>query len=434
MLLAAAQRAAHGHGPAVGAACAGLSLAIVFYFGVFEVLALGLGAPTWGTLDAVLMAMPAIVYLFALSAALHAVNYYFAARQDHGVAGAAERAVRLALASHNARGDRRRRGGEWRSPPATSSRCKSLACSPPPRSSPSVGVLLLVMPMLLHRFPLRDASIAHRTARATGGRLAAMTQAASAFVVENHAAVLAACVVIVAVLGAGVLRLRASVQILDLLDRNADLVQDYAWLEKNLGNLVPMEVVLTMPPERLRAGDEHAEQDGQQYRLTMLERMGLLRQIERRLEDFPQISRALSAATFAPAATTGLGGANRGGDYAKNKALEFNRDRLLAGDYLRMEREPGTDRATGRELWRLNARVAASTSAAGPADYGLFLEQLRRAVEPVLLSYQQRDFVVRALHEQGKQLAGSRVCVLFRAPPMPRPRPPKCRSAPWPTC
>jgi hypothetical protein len=259
-------------------------------------------------------------------------------------------------------------------------------------------------------------AIRRRAARGANSRLTKATRGMFGFVAGHNAAVLGAWAIALAVLGAGAWKLDAGVQILDLLDRNADLIQDYAWLEKNLGNLMPMEVVLTMPPERLRAGDQHAEQDGQQYRLTMLERLELLRQIERRLAVFPEISRALSAATFAPAATaTGLNSADRSGDYAKNKALEYHRDRLLAGDYLRMEREPGSDRTTGRELWRLNARVAALSAGNSPVDYSAFLTQLQRAVEPVLMSYQQRDQIVRALHEQGKQLAGSRVCVMFRS-------------------
>jgi hypothetical protein len=67
-------------------------------------------------------------------------------------------------------------------------------------------------------------------------------------------------------------------------------------------------------------------------------------------------------------------------------------------------------------LWRLNARVAALSAGEVPLDYGAFLGQLKRSVEPVLWAYQQRDHLVRALHEQGKQLAGAHVCVLFRAP------------------
>ncbi|HYO24185.1 MAG TPA: MMPL family transporter, partial [Lacipirellulaceae bacterium] len=404
---------------AVGATSAGLSLALVFYFGVFEVLGLGRAAPQWGTLDAVLMAMPAIVYLLAMSAALHLVNYYLEARRQTGLApagGAAEASVGMA----------------WRPAAiaaiATAASLAALVASdivPVQKFGlftalalvAMLAVLFGIMPVLLHRYPLGGPAVQRRTARLAASRLAAAPRGLVHFVIQHSTGALAFWSLALVLLGVGMTRLGASVQVLNLLDRDTRLIQDYAWLERNIGNLVPMEVVLTMPPERLRTGEEHAEADGQQYRLTMLERVELLRQVERRLESFPQISRALSAATFVPAASEGaLSGASRGADYAKNKALEVHRDRLLDSDYLRMERIGGTDRPTGRELWRLNARVAALTADDAPVDYGALIGQLRRAVEPVLWSYQQRDMVVRALHEQGKRLAGARVCVLFRAP------------------
>lgn len=400
----------------VGVISAGLSLAIVFYFGVFEVLALGHRTPDAGTLDAILMAMPAVVYLLAISAAIHAVNYYLEVRREHGVDGAVETAVRQAFRP------------SLLAALATAAGLATLAASdvvPMQKFAlftaaaivASPAVLFSVLPVLLHRFPLSDASIWRRIARRETSRLAGPSQWLFRFVVNHRAATFAACTIAMLFLGAGVTRIDASVQLLKLLDRRSDLISDYAWLQANIGNLVPVEVVVTMPPERLRSEDEHAEQDGQQYRLTMLERIELLREIERRLEEFPQISRALSAATFTPPSTrTGLAGANRGGDFVKNKALESSRERLLAGDYLRMEREPYSDRQTGRELWRLTARVAAPTTDNAGVDFDDFLGQMRRAVEPVLLACQQRDLIVRALHEQGKQLAGSHVCVLFRAP------------------
>jgi uncharacterized protein len=401
---------------AVAVVSAALSVAIVSYFGAYEVLALGRPSPGWGTFDAVLIAMPAIVCLLATSAALHCVNYYLEARRETGIKGAAESAVRMA----------------WRpaltSAIATAAGLAALAASdivPVQKFGvfaaasivAATGAILAMLPVLLHRFPLSNASAWRKIARRDTSRLIGLTRGMFQFVVQHNAASLACGAVVIATLGVGLTKLTTSVQVLNLLDRDSDLVSDYAWIERNIGNLIPVEVVITMPPERLRAGDEHAEQDGQQYRLTMLERIELLRDMERRLEEFPQISRALSAATFTPPATrTGLAGANRGGDFAKNKVLESNRPLLLDGDYLRMERDLSSDHATGRELWRLTARVAAQAPDGGAVDYEVLLKQMQQAVEPVLLACQQRDRVVRALHEQGKQLAGSKVCVLFRAP------------------
>ena len=201
-------------------------------------------------------------------------------------------------------------------------------------------------------------------------------------------------------------------QLLKLLDEETDLIHDYAWLEENLGNLVPMEVVLTVPPEKIRTAEEHAEEDGQQYRMTMLERLNMMREIQVGIEELPEISRVLSVATFTPESTnSGIGGADRSADYAKNISLEEHRHTLLDGDYLRMEHtEARTKQETGRELWRVSAKVAALSQDDEGVDYGRFVEQLKKAIDPVLVAYQQRDQIVAKLHSAGNE-STARNCV-----------------------
>ena len=239
-------------------------------------------------------------------------------------------------------------------------------------------------------------------------------QGVFAFVVGRYVTTCLFWLVVTGFLALGLTHTGASVQLLKLLDEDTDLIHDYAWLEKNIGYLVPMEVVLTIPPERCRTADGHAEQDGQQYRMTMLERLDLMREIESRIEELPEVSRVMSVATFTPQSTrTGYGSADRSADYAKNKNLEEHRALLLAGDYLRME-EGGT---SGRELWRLSARVAAlgnHVDGTSGVDYGLFVEELKQAVDPILVAYQQRDMIVRHLQKSGKKLDGAQLCILYR--------------------
>ncbi|MGI9429225.1 MAG: MMPL family transporter, partial [Bythopirellula sp.] len=70
--------------------------------------------------------------------------------------------------------------------------------------------------------------------------------------------------------------------------------------------------------------------------------------------------------------------------------------------------------AAGRELWRLSARVAALGENSEGVDYGDFVKELKTAVDPILVAYQQRDMIVTALHESDKQLDGSQLCILYR--------------------
>jgi hypothetical protein len=71
----------------------------------------------------------------------------------------------------------------------------------------------------------------------------------------------------------------------------------------------------------------------------------------------------------------------------------------------------------------MSARVAASTPAHDDIDYAEVVSRTRAIVKPVLMAYQQRDWLVRALHQSGKQLASAKIAVLFRGSDMTAPTP-----------
>ena len=398
---------------AVGVLSAGMSLAIVFYFGLLEMMFTGLPTPRLGTVDAILMSMPAVVYVLGLSGSIHIVNYYRDARRDSGIHGAAETAVRLgwgpcALAAFTTAVGL---GSLYTSDILP---IKKFGMFTAIGVMATVVLLFTILPVFLHRFPVSE-DLVKRQSGGKGGRdeshLPAWAQRMFGFVIHRHALTCAIWFVVMGVFAFGFTKIETSVSLLKLLDEDTDLIHDYAWLEENLGNLVPMEIVLTVPAERCRDADEVAEADGQQFRETMLERLDMVRDIERRMEKLPEISRVMSIATYTPESTdTGIQSANRSGDYAKNTGLEKSRDELLETGYLCWEQLPGTEQATGRELWRISARVAAL----GGVDYGEFVEQLKAAVDPVLVAYQQRDMIVAALHQAEKKLDGSQLCILYR--------------------
>ncbi len=402
---------------AVGVLSAGLSLAIVFYFGIVEVVLLGLKSPRLGTVDAILMSMPAVVYVLGLSGAIHIINYYRDARQEKGLHGAAEAAVRYgwapcALAAFTTAVGL---GSLYTSDILP---IKKFGMFTAIGVLATVAVLFTVLPVFLHRFPISDALVRRQSGQRKEGHLPEWAKRMFDFVVGRHALTCVFWFVVMGVFAFGFTRIETSVQLLKLLDEDTDLIHDYAWLENNLGNLVPMEVVLTVPPERCRTADEHAEQDGQQYRMTMLERLNMMREIQIGIEKLPEVSRILSVATFTPESTnSGYASMDRSADYAKNKSLSEHRDILLDGDYLRIEHtEAKTKRPSGRELWRVSARVAALSDDDEGVDYGSFVEELKVAVDPVLLAYHQRDRIVAKLHEVGQKLDGSQLCILYRTP------------------
>jgi len=402
---------------AVGVLSAGASLAIVFYFGILEVTLLGLATPHLGTVDAILMSMPAVVYVLGLSGAIHIVNYYRDARREGGLQGAAEKAVRLGwvpcvlAALTTAVG----LGSLFTSDILP---IKKFGLFTAIGVMATVGILFTLLPVFLHRFPISDDLVKRQSGEHEHGHLPDWAQRLFGFIVGRYALTCFFWFALMGVFAIGFTRIETSVQLLKLLDKDTDLIHDYAWLEGHLGNLVPMEVILTVPEERCRTADEHAEKDGRQYRLTMLERIDMMREIQDRIEKLPQISRVLSVATFTPPNTdSGNNGANRSADYAKNKSLEEHRGILLEGNYLREEQtSKQSGAAPGRELWRVSARVAALDDQEGESvDYGEFVQQLKIAVDPILLAYQQRDKIVAQLHQIGKQLDGAQLCLLYRS-------------------
>ncbi len=417
-------------------ASAGMGLSLVYWFGGVEMFVMGLSQPRLGTADAILMSMPAVVYVLALSGAIHFVNYYKDERIEHGQYGAVERAVRISW------------GPCLLAAFTTAIGLGSLAASdilPIQKFGifTAIGVVVAVallygiMPVFLHRFPPSRRVVEDRTGHKDRGP--AWHTPLARFVTRRYALTSILCLAAMGLLALGLPKIRTSVQLLNLLDEDCRLIHDYAWLEENLGNLVPMEVIVALDDNQLRSPDEKAvdlEADGKdaRYRMTMFERAELARKLQAQVESLDEVSRALSAATFGAQARDDGGSAStrRAIEFTTSQALEESRGDL--NEYLLAETIDG--KTTGRELWRISARV----TALGDVDYGRFVQNLREKVEPVLDAYQQRDELVRRLNEGdaesegGKPLDTARVCLLTAAndpenPRLPKPGTPESRLA-----
>jgi predicted RND superfamily exporter protein len=156
----------------------------------------------------------------------------------------------------------------------------------------------------------------------------------------------------------GLLRVKTSIQVMRLFSPGTPIIADYAWLEEHLGALVPQEVVV-----RFNASNQQ----------DMLSRLQLVRTLEGSIKEAAAVSGCLSAATFAPEVAASRGTVR--GVVTKvvmNRRLTQARSRLIESGYI----APAGD----EELWRISVRVAAGED----LDYGLFQRQLRALVEPVL--------------------------------------------------
>jgi hypothetical protein len=355
---------------------------IVFATGAYSALAsLAVVGLTPVPMNAILISMGPLVYVATTSGAIHMANYYRDSVRDRGVAGAAGRAVShawvpLALATTT-----------------TAVGLLSLCYS---ELSPirmfglfsAIGVavsgllLFFVLPSLLEIVRPGDG----RTAHASGSRgdlhvegedmLSPRWQRFAAGVTSHSGLLTLAGLAILAVCGLGLSRLETSIKVLRFFPRSSEIVQTYDWMEANLGDLVPMEVVLRI--------DESA------CKLDLLERMELVNRVQQALADLDVVGSTLSAATFAPEMPTNKAWPEPAAYTPRRsvtaKKLERNYDRLLETGFLAL--------GEGEELWRLSARVSARAN----LDYGIVAQRMKAAVEPVLAAQREHAQGVSAVY------------------------------------
>lgn len=400
----------------VGLLLAGWSLrslrltAIVFACGILAAAnALAAVWLTGGTSDAVLLSMPALVYVLAISGAIHLINYYRSAVSESGVAGAAGRAIR--------------RGAK----PAilcsvtTAIGLLSLCASDlvPIRKFgiyAAIGVVLTLLTLFLflpaalvawpekanapggrRRFRVRNQRPRRRGIRTPGWLRApshdAIWQAIGSWIISHHRIVTLTCASVIATAGWGITRAESTIDLMKLFDREARILNDYRWLEANVGRLVPMEIVLRFDHAAVRDREVRGARKG----LTLLDRMHIVSEVEQALEqEFGAAGQGIvgpptSAITFVPPVAEpqrGLSAVLRRS--AWNSKVEQAYGALQNSGYLRV------DKADDRELWRISLRVAAFEN----VDYGRFSNELQKVVAPVIARANQEAAAATEVEDQ----------------------------------
>jgi predicted RND superfamily exporter protein len=342
------------------------SLAVVWYSGY--------------PVDAILLTMPSLVYVATTSGAIHLANYYRDQLAETGVReGAAGHAVHHALLPLTL---------------ATGTTAVGLATLAVSELVPirmfgifsAIGVvvsfliLVFLMPALLELFPpkLKLGKLAEEAEGAAGWRPIEESPwwGVGQWITRHHALVSTACVLAMCGVGYGLTRVESSVQLMRLFSKQARIRQDYHWLEKKLGPLVPMEILVRVDQEKCP--------------LTFLERMELVDRIQREIGSLDEVGSSLSTVTFGRSLDLGQEGDGIGAAAARtigfgsrtkrsvlNRRLTAHRDDFLAGDYLR---ETTHDDGRREELWRISARVSATKE----VDYALFKRDLQSKIDPIL--------------------------------------------------
>jgi predicted RND superfamily exporter protein len=372
---------------------------IVFACGVMSAVA-SLSAVwlTGGTTDAFLLSMPSLVYVLAVSGAVHLIKYYRDSVAEDGLEGAPAQAIILG----------------WK---------PTLLCSvttaigllalctsdlTPIRKFgmySSFGVMLMLvtlfvfLPAALYVWPIKrprkfagldlDHGVINKKWKLIS--LDEFWQRFGRWVIQRYVSISIACTTLIVVVGVGVTQVRTNIDLMKLFDGNARIRQDYQWLESNVGRLVPMEVVLKFDQNTLR------REDGtplDQSRLTLLERIETVAAVRNAIDQTfgPRgkdvTGRSISPVTFVPPLPGDRGDArSRMRRSAVNSTLRKSYRSLSDSGYLTVDKQDGS------ELWRISVRVAAFKD----VDYGEFADQIRGLVNPLI--EQRNAALINALYD-----------------------------------
>lgn len=347
------------------------SLAIVYYTG--------------GTVNAVLLTMPSLVYVLCISGAIHIVNYYRDAQHEVPLIRAAGRAVHDAwIPCTLAAGTTAVGLGSLYVSELTP--IKTFGLYSAIGVLVSLPLMLAVLPATMQLWPIKERTAGEKKEEDSDSIVARGAESKvwtvfGSFIIRRRTLVMAVCLTLFAFMGYGLSHIETSVKLMNLFSSDARIIRDYAWLERHLGELVPMEVVVRVDKEKCQ--------------LTFLERMRLIKEIEANVRSIDVVGSTLSTTTFAPnippkaEATPATQRPRRGlfgrvgskivgvdrawlDERVRNKNLLEHRGEFLAGDYLSEDEN--------EEFWRVTARVGALND----IDYGEFVDTIKSKVEPAI--------------------------------------------------
>ena len=274
----------------------------VFFYAMFAwCVSLSAIAVCGVNMDAVLITMPSLVYVLAVSSAVHMTGYYEKAIGQGGILDAPMQAVRVGWAPCTA------------AAVTTAFGVGSLMISEvvPVRRFGffsavgvvvAVALLFLLWPSTIQCLLVGNRGKRQNNNRATDGRGDTPPGARHdsmwwlwlfRLATTRWQVILLLIALSLPVLGFGVARIRTSVSLRDLFSKRSTIIQNYSWLESNIGPLIPVDIILRFPnpdPE-----DPYA----------VLDRVRLVERTRERIHEMPAVGGTLAATTFSPRHSTG---------------------------------------------------------------------------------------------------------------------------------
>ncbi|TWT65468.1 efflux RND transporter permease subunit [Crateriforma conspicua] len=290
-----------------------------------------------GEMTALLIVLPPLIQVLAIAGGIHLVNYTLDAAEETGQQTAVAKAVRIG----------------WLpcvlSSTTTAIGLGSLAVSGLAAVREfgvfaalgvlaTVCVLLVLLPGFLSWRPIRTGQPVAKD------RFGLLWTSLIKLQTKHASLVTVVAAIGIIGLGIGVTRLQASVRIETLFGTESRLMSDYAWLEENVGPLVPIEAVVTIPmSSNMDAGQQFA----------------LFRTIEQRLAESPHVTAVTSCLDFLPESPFPIEG-----EFG-NRLFQQSEAGISNAGYL--------NTSSNAKHWRLTAHV----SALGDLNYGDILREMQ---------------------------------------------------------
>ena len=320
---------------------------------------------TGGKMNLTMVMLPALIFVLGVSGSIHIVNYY----RKASAKGAKHHSALVAI-----------RDGSFPvllSSLTTAIGLMSLASS---QIKPiqhfgiysavgvlvSVPIILLALPATLHLFKGRiSRRFSSKGDLEKRERVTGVSRSMSIlinYVCRYSQLIVIPSLIALTLLGTGILSLKASVKLQNRFSSGAKIIQDYRWLETQLGPLVPMEIMLFFGP---------------QSNLTEWQEMQMVESIERAVKQTTAVNATWSAATFEPPTPQG----RRLPDVMQRKATIDYWQRELP----ELEKAKLLKRVGDSNCWRISLRVAALND----IDYGSFLKTVEQNVQNQLVFLDQ---------------------------------------------
>lgn len=337
-----------------------VSLAVLYYAG--------------GKMNLLMTMLPPLIYVLTISSAVHLVNYY----RDAARQASPQQALRMMVAH-----------GWLPCVLAASTTGVGLFSLVMSKIEPiqefgiysalgvilGLAVLFLFLPAALHLFPPVKKSFTHSLQTAASGPI---REALITFIIRHHAVIMVGCLIVMALCAWRLPSITSTVKLQDRFLPGSDAITDYQWLEKHIGPMVPLEVLIHF------AEDDPRDQ---------LEQLRVLASIQAKLHTLAEPIATMSAINLSPPLPSGRSIM----DVIERRMLNSQRttERYINANYLA--------NVEGESLWRITVRA----NAIGDLDYGLFATSLQKHIAPLLDQHHVRGTytgVIPLIYKAQRQL------------------------------